>query len=183
MYPLVRELAATDAPLRVPVTVTCFGVGLLQAGVLRLGEAPCLRPRVGGGASDQRRRRRPPRRPGLRLPLHRRRARGARLHRLRAAGLAAVLPAAAVERLRQEARAEPKGRPTGARRPRGTGLHRDSPEPVVAHRHHRAPHERRQALPVRDQGRLLQPDRGLLHRLEDESLSGRLSAADGDRPA
>jgi len=35
MYPLVRELAATDAPLRVPVVVTCR--------VLRLARQPYYR--------------------------------------------------------------------------------------------------------------------------------------------
>ena len=30
MYPLVRELAATDAPLRVPVAVTCRVLGLAR---------------------------------------------------------------------------------------------------------------------------------------------------------
>ena len=34
----------------------------------------------------------------------------------------------------------------------------------------RTPHRRGQALPVRSQGLLLQPDRGLLHRLPDEGL-------------
>ena len=42
----------------------------------------------------------------------------------------------------------------------------DGAEPAVAGRHHRAPHRRGQALPLRDQGRLLQPDRRLLHRLD-----------------
>ena len=38
----------------------------------------------------------------------------------------------------------------------------DDAKPVVADRHHRAPHRRGQALPLRDQGRVLQPDRRLL---------------------
>ena len=42
-------------------------------------------------------------------------------------------------------------------------VHRATPEPAVADRHHRAPHRRGQAVPVRGQGRLHQPDRGLLH--------------------
>ncbi len=41
-------------------------------------------------------------------------------------------------------------------------------QPAVGRRHHRALDPRRQALPVRVQGRLLQQDRGLLHRLQDE---------------
>ncbi|MGW1412606.1 hypothetical protein [Streptomyces sp. NPDC002403] len=31
MYPLVRELAAADAPVRVPVAVTCRVLGLAEA--------------------------------------------------------------------------------------------------------------------------------------------------------
>lgn len=45
-------------------------------------------------------------------------------------------------------------------------------EPVVAHRFDRTPHRRGQALLVRDQRRLLQPDRGLLHRLPHEGVLG-----------
>jgi hypothetical protein len=47
-------------------------------------------------------------------------------------------------------------------------LHLRGPEHAVAQRHHRALDPRRQALPLRDQGRLLQPDRRLLHRLTHE---------------
>gem|GEM_PF-6015794 len=42
-------------------------------------------------------------------------------------------------------------------------MHRPSTGPVVADRHHRAPDHRRQAVAVRGQGRLHQPDRRLLH--------------------
>ncbi len=42
-------------------------------------------------------------------------------------------------------------------------------EPAVADRHHRTPHRRGQALPLRDQGRLLQAHRRLLHRRPDEA--------------
>lgn len=38
----------------------------------------------------------------------------------------------------------------------------DAAEPAMALGHHRAPHEPGQGLPVRDQGRVLQPDRRLL---------------------
>ena len=51
-------------------------------------------------------------------------------------------------------------------------LHRRRAEPAVAGRHHRALDRRGQALPLRDQGRLLQPDRRLLHRLTDEVAAG-----------
>jgi putative transposase len=43
---------------------------------------------------------------------------------------------------------------------------------VVAGRHYRTPDPRGQALPLRDQGRVLQPDRRLLHRLPDEVTLG-----------
>ena len=65
---------------------------------------------------------------------------------------------------------------------RAASPHRDA-EPAVADRHHRAPHRRGQALPVRDQGRLLQPDRRLLHRLADDRLPRRRRAAQRHRPA
>ena len=78
---------------------------------------------------------------------------------------------------------EPQGRPTGARRPRRPAVHRCRAEPGLADRHHRTPHRRGQALPLRDQGRLLQPDRRLLHRLADEGLAGGGGAAQRDRAA
>ena len=80
MYPLVRDLAAD----RIPVAVTCRVLGLLQAGVLQVAGQPGQPARLGRRAPDQRRRRHPPRRPGVRLPVHRRRARRAR-HRAPAA--------------------------------------------------------------------------------------------------
>ncbi len=40
MYPLVRELAATDAPLRVPVAVTCRVLGLARQPFYRWLEQP-----------------------------------------------------------------------------------------------------------------------------------------------
>jgi hypothetical protein len=48
------------------------------------------------------------------------------------------------------------------RRPRRPAIHRRSTGPVVADRHHRAPDHRWQAVSVRDQGRLHQPDRRVL---------------------
>jgi putative transposase len=53
--------------------------------------------------------------------------------------------------------------PPGPRRSRRPRLQRAGAEPAVADRHHRAPHRAGQALPVRDQGRVQQPDRWLLH--------------------
>jgi hypothetical protein len=43
-----------------------------------------------------------------------------------------------------------------------------APEPAVARGHHRAPHRRGQALSVRHQGRVLEPDRQLVHGRADE---------------
>ena len=40
MYPLVRELAAEDAPIRVPVTVTCRVLGLARQPYYRWLEQP-----------------------------------------------------------------------------------------------------------------------------------------------
>lgn len=45
-------------------------------------------------------------------------------------------------------------------------------ERTLAHRHHGAQNCGRQALPLRDQGRVLRSDRGLLHRLENEVPPG-----------
>ena len=59
----------------------------------------------------------------------------------------------------------------------------DGTEPAVADRHHRAPHRRGQALPLRDQGRLLQPDRRLLDRRPDDRRAGRRRPAQRDRAA
>jgi len=58
--------------------------------------------------------------------------------------------------------------PSSTRRAASPRLHRHGPEPGLAHGHHRAPRRRGQALPVRDQGPLLQQDRRLLPRLQDE---------------
>ena len=57
----------------------------------------------------------------------------------------------------------------------------DGAEPAVARRHHRAPHRRRQALPLRDQGLLLEPDRRLGHRLPHEGPPRRRRHRDGRR--
>lgn len=40
MYPLVRELAATDAPLQVPVAATCRVLGLARQPYYRWLEQP-----------------------------------------------------------------------------------------------------------------------------------------------
>lgn len=52
----------------------------------------------------------------------------------------------------------------------------------LAGRYHRAPHGRGQAVFVRGQGRLLQPDRGLFHRFQDEVPPRRGRAEQRRRP-
>jgi hypothetical protein len=61
----------------------------------------------------------------------------------------------------------------------------DAAEPQVGHRHHRAPHRRRQALLLRDQGPVLQPDRRLRDlRPDDRHLAvGALARGDRQAPA
>ncbi len=81
----------------------------------------------------------------------------------------------------KKTRPEPQGRPAGPRRPRRAPIHRAGAEPlwltdITEHRT-----ERGQALPLRDQGRVLQPDRRLLDRLADESIAGRVGPAQRDR--
>ena len=102
----------------------------------------------------------------------------------RADRVADLLGQRLVERVRQEdaARTARPGRrsTTTSVEPR---LHRRRAEPAVADRHHRTPDRRRQALPLRDQGRLLQPDRRLLHRLADEVPAGRRRARTTPSPA
>lgn len=46
------------------------------------------------------------------------------------------------------------------------------PEQALARRHHQTLDRRRQVVCLHDQGRLLQPDRRLLHRLTDEVITG-----------
>lgn len=70
-------------------------------------------------------------------------------------------------------RQAPQGRPACTRRSRQERLHRARPQRAVADRHHRALDGRGQAVPVRDQGRLLGPDRRVLDRLENEVPPGR----------
>jgi len=65
--------------------------------------------------------------------------------------------------VRQEARpGRQEGRPAGARRPRAAPVPRRRTQPAMAVGHHRAPDERGQDVSLRDQGRVLQPDRRVL---------------------
>jgi hypothetical protein len=62
-------------------------------------------------------------------------------------------------------------------------VHRGGAEHRLADRHHRAPHRRGQALPLRDQGPPLRPHRRLLDGRPDDRIAGRHRAAQRDRPA
>jgi len=55
-------------------------------------------------------------------------------------------------------------------------VHRHRPGPHLADQQHRAPHQRGQALPLRHQRCLLQPDRRLLHGLPDDRRARRFRA-------
>ena len=108
----------------------------------------------------------------------------------RAAGVAAVLAAAGLVDHHQ-ARAAATGKTPGP------AVHDDlvqrdftapAPERGVADRHHRAPDRRGQALLLRDQGRVLEPDRRLRHRRADDRRAGRPArcgprSPDANRPA
>ena len=163
MYPLVRELAVDG----IPVTVTCRVLKIARQPYYRWLADPVTDAELERGLPGQRPVRRPPRRPGVRLPVPGRRGPRRRPRRWltgRRGGSARTN--GWWSRVRQEARQErQEARTAGPRRPGATRLHRRRPEPAVAGRHHRTPDRRGQALPLRDQGRLLQPDRRLLHRL------------------
>ncbi len=68
-------------------------------------------------------------------------------------------------------------------RPHAAELHRPAPRSGVGHRHHRALHCRGQALLLRDQGPVQQPDRGLRPRRADDRRTRRDRPAHGRGPA
>ena len=154
MYPLVLDLAAD----RIPVTVTCRVLGFSTPGVLQVAQSsPVSAPGLGRRAS-----RSTPRCDihhddpafGYRfiadeLPEHGH-------HRRREPGRPAVLRAADL--------VGALARKRGLNRRPGPPVHDDLVEPgvhapqrrtAVAHRHHRAPHRRGQALPLLREGRLV----------------------------
>ena len=162
MYPLVRELAADG----IPVTVTCRVLKIARQPYYRWLARPGHRRRARRGLPGERVVRRPPRRPRVRLPVPRRR--GPR--RRPADGERTAWRICSDNGWwsvfgKKRGKNGKKPGPAGPRRPRPPRVHRRRPQPAVAGRHHRAPHRRGQALPLRDQGRVLQPDRRLLHRL------------------
>ena len=115
MYPLVRELAATDALIRVPVAVTCRVLGFSKQAFYAWEkhpvcdraweEAHLINAAVDAHRDDPAF--------GYRFIADELAEQG--FTASPTAGLTAVLPAAAVERLRQEARAEPPGRAASPR--------------------------------------------------------------------
>ena len=169
MFPLVVDLAADS----IAVAVTCRVLGFSTQAFSQWHSRPRQPARLGRRAADQRRRRHPPRRPGVRLPIHHRHPRRPRHHRQPQPRQPAVHEAADLQQPRPQARPQPNAGTAGPRRSGRAGVHRDHTEPVVADRHHRAPDRGRQAVSVRGQGRLHQPDRRLLHGRTHDLPAGR----------
>ena len=166
MYPLVLDLAAD----KIPVAVTCRVLGFSKQAFYKWQANPVSQRDWDDAHLINAAHRHPPRRPRVRLPVHRRRARRPGHHGRPATGSTGCA--------RQQRIWSVHAKKRGLNRKPGPPVHDDlvaaraSPptgaEPAVADRHHRAPHRRGQALPLRDQGRLLQPDRRLLHRRPDD---------------
>ena len=175
IYPLVRELAADG----IPVAVTCRVLKLARQPYYRWLADPVTDAELGRGAPGQRAVRRPPRRPGVRLPVPRRRGPRRRAADGRADRVADLLGQRLVVSVFGKKQARQARRKAGAAGPRRPGRAASSPPP--------APNQlwltditehcdrRRQALPLRGQGRLLQPDRRLLDRLD--RMKSRLAVA------
>ncbi len=160
MYPLVRELAEGKVPVTVaagsqdrPATLP------LPEGRQRAGH----RHRVGRGAPDGHDLRRTPRDPEFAPVLTARPRAGSRSVTHRVAGLCGERLVVGVRQAQEPE--ELQARHPSARRSRPSGLHRLRAQPALADRHHRALDGRRQALPLRGEGRVLEPDRRLLDRL------------------
>ncbi len=179
-YPLVLDLAADG----IPVAVTCRVLGFSKQVLLQVAQKPCHTTRLGRRTSDQRRPRNPWRRPRVRVPVHRRRAPRQGHHRGREPGRETVFSQEQIWSIHSKKR--------GLNRKAGPPVHDDlvqkvvhrpGAEPGLADRYHRTRHRRGQAVSVRDQGRLLQPDRRLLHRLANESILGGGGPAQRDRTA
>ena len=182
MYPLVRELAVDG----IPVTVTCR--------VLKIARQPYYRWLAQPGhrrASSARRYlanavvRRPPRRPRVRLPVPRRRGPRGRPRRSvtgRCGGSAATTAGGRRSASPSAARTAKPGPPAHDDLVR-RDFTADGAEPAVARRHHRAPHRRGQALPLRDQGRASRTgSSGYSIDSPDEGPARRRRDRDGRRP-
>ena len=174
LYPLVTELAADG----VPVAVTCRVLKLARQPYYRWLANPITDERAGRGVSRERAVRRAPRRPRVRLPAPGRRGPRCRRGRWRTAprGGSAVdngwWSAFGKTQAGNGARSRARRCTTISCAAR---VHRRRPEPALAHRHHGTQDRGGQALPLRDQGRVLQPDRRILDRLD--RMKSRLAVA------
>ncbi len=182
MYPLVRELAVDG----IPVTVTCRVLKIARQPYYRWLADPVTDAEWIAGASGERAVRRPPRRPGVRLPVPGRRGPRRRRRRWLTGPRGGSARTTAGGRCSARSAAATARSASPARRPTTTSSQRDftaaGAERPVAGRHHRALDRRGQALPLRDQGRALQPDRRLLDRLPDEVPPRRRRARQRRRP-
>ena len=182
IYPLVKEMAALGAPVRVAVAVACRVLGFSKQGYYKWLKQP-----VSAREAEERE---------LIAVLH-------QLHDDDPEGgyrvladditeLGYTLSERRVWRLCRIAGIQSVFTTRKTRyKKAGAPVHDDlvnrqfsaeGPQHAVADRHHRAPHPRGQGLPVRDQGRVLQPDRRLLDRLADEGPDRRQRARDGSGP-
>lgn len=182
IYPLVKEMAAVGAPVRVAVAVACRVLGFSKQGYYKWLKQP-----VSAREAEERE---------LIAVLH-------QLHDDDPEGgyrvladditeLGYTLSERRVWRLCRIAGIQSVFTTRKTRyKKAGAPVHDDlvnrqfsaeGPQHAVADRHHRAPHPRGQGLPVRDQGRVLQPDRRLLDRLADEGPDRRQRARDGNGP-
>ena len=127
-YPLVRELAEDG----IPVTVTCGVLEFSTQGYYKWRARPDLRPGPFRRPSGERHRRHPHRRPGVRLPLHLRRARSGRRGHRRAPGPPAVPRAPDLVHHHEEgpARLGEDPGPGRPRRPRAARLQRRRPDAI-----------------------------------------------------
>ena len=89
----------------IPVAVTCRVLGFTKQAFYAWRADPVIAAGLGRRAPDQRRPRHPRRRSGVRVPVHRRRTPRSRHHRRREPGRPALLRAAHLVGVRQEARA------------------------------------------------------------------------------
>jgi hypothetical protein len=178
MYPLVTELAVDG----IPVTVTCRVLNIARQPYYRWLKQPS--PIVSSMTPIWRTRSSTP------TETIRSSATGSSPTRSEPAGIGCVTAPCGLTVLRTAGgqcseNPKPARTPSPALQPTTTwsaACSQRTPEPPVAHRYHRAPHRRRQALFVRGQRRLLETDCRLLDRGPDESQPGGRSAQQRCRP-
>ena len=162
MYPLVRDLAADG----IPVVVTCRVLGFSPQAFYRWGQAPCS-PRdradaqltnaiVDVHADDPEF--------GYRFIADELHAAGHQVGERRVWRLCSQHRVFSTHDAEGPSGRRQAARPGGARRSGATELHRPPARRPVADGHHRAPDRRGQAVPVRDQRRVLAPHRRLRRR-------------------